>query len=255
MLYYGELSLHPIIDCIDRSAKIVMGFYNSLSYQSELKEDNSPLTEADLASNKEITDFLLSYTPDIPILSEEMQIPGYEIRRHWNKLWIIDPLDGTKEFIERTDEFTINLAMIENNEPVIGIIAIPCQNIIFIGIKSVGLFKYTEGRIEICNKKNIVKSTLLRVGTSRSHIDPLTEKYLEKLGPHIKVPLGSSLKFIALVNGEIDCYPRCQNIMEWDTAAGQAIIESTGRKMIDIGTGNAIKYNKEDLRNPFFLAE
>jgi 3'(2'), 5'-bisphosphate nucleotidase len=255
-IFYEEISLIPILECVSEVSKKILSIYEDKKFTSALKPDKSPVTEADYLSNGLITKFLETYTPDIPIISEESEAVPYKVRKNWERLWILDPLDGTREFCNGTDEFTINLALIENNQPVVGIISIPYQGCLYVGIDSRGFFVFRNGKItKIITKVQKHRREVLRVGVSKSSLDSVTSDYIDNLGRHAKIPLGSSIKFVAIALDQIDCYPRCQQIMEWDTAAGHAIINSVGKKLVDLNTKKELKYNKESLINPFFIVE
>ncbi|MGF1671623.1 MAG: 3'(2'),5'-bisphosphate nucleotidase CysQ, partial [Balneolaceae bacterium] len=192
----------------------------------ERKDDNSPLTKADMAAHYIITDSLKKLTPDIPIISEEGGVADFDVRKKWERFWLVDPLDGTKEFIKKNDEFTVNIALIENGNPVIGVVYIPAKDILYAGHKENGSYKKVNKSdwIRIYSKKPDL-SKPVTVVASRSHgSDDLDEKLTEK-GVKIgsKIPAGSSLKFCLVAEGSADIYPRMGPTMEWDTAAGDAV--------------------------------
>jgi 3'(2'), 5'-bisphosphate nucleotidase len=247
----------------------ILRVYNG-SVAVEYKADHSPLTIADKRSNNIITGFLASSSP-LPILSEEAAEVNYSERKNWNRFWLLDPLDGTKEFINRNGEFTINIALIENSAPVFGLIYLPVKDLLYAAIKGKGSFR-------ILNLKNanssdfdsiIYKGEKLpfpkdasrpyTVITSRSHINSETEGYIDekrkKYPLLVTMPAGSALKFCLVAEGKADVYPRFGLTMEWDTAAGQLIAEEAGKKVICPDTGMSLSYNKPDMHNPFFIVE
>lgn len=193
--------------------------------------------------------------PDIPIVSEESYIPPFEIRKSYNYIWLLDPLDGTKEFVNQTDEFSINLALIKNNEPVAGFIYLPVYKKLFYAIKGLGAHKIVNGNQSqlFCNSFKLTDNNL-KIVISRNHLDSNTKQYIDQINNPVLIKLGSALKFISIASGEADYYPRMINIMEWDTAAGQIIIEESGGKLVDAQTNLPLKYNKPSMFNPYFIA-
>lgn len=251
----------------------IMSIYNdpSQDFGIELKADNSPLTLADKASHECIVSRL--QPTGIPILSEEgAQIP-YEERKRWRKLWIIDPLDGTKEFIKRNGEFTVNIALVEDGNPILGIIYVPAIGVVYGGIVGMGA-RRVEGiniehdsvpatqRREPLSFYSLPQDSLsnhigLKVVASRSHMNQETEDYISKLSKVNRnvqlVSKGSSLKMCLVAEGSADVYPRFAPTMEWDTAAGDAIARAAGKAVVDFRTGQPLTYNKADLHNPWFI--
>ena len=229
------------------------------------KEDESPLTLADKNANKIINKYLVK--SKIPIISEENKILTYEERKNWKQCWIVDPLDGTKEFIKRNGEFTVNIALIKNNKPIIGVIYVPVSKTLYFtsdnSSKSYKALLKTNTIIidEIFNNAVQIFPTqknnnILRIVGSRSHLNDTTKNYISKIEKKNKtriVSKGSSLKFCLVAEGEAEIYPRFAPTMEWDTAAGQAICEAVGVKVIDVTTNDPLKYNKQNLLNPHFL--
>ncbi len=258
--------LIPAYDAALAASSVIMNIYNS-EFAINWKEDHSPLTEADMQSHHTITD-LLSLT-GIPVLSEESKEISYEIRSTWEMLWIVDPLDGTKEFIHRNGEFTINIALVENGLPVFGLIFIPVTKTIYYGIKGMGAFKYqstgeafTDADEMILASQAVhshgIENNKINVGISRSHLNETTSDFITSLktkGYQINlVPSGSALKFGLLAENSIQLYPRFAPTMEWDTAAGQVIIEESGAVMESYPEKQKLLYNKECLLNPGFIA-
>ena len=223
--------------------------YTDFSGIVDFKADNSPLTLADKEANA-IIEAKLRALYTFPIISEEGKNIPYELRRGWKEFWLVDPLDGTKEFIKRNGEFTVNIAFMKNNKPVIGVIYAPVLDILYVGVVGKGAYKIESGvRSEI--KTNQRKTKLIAVG-SRSHSSPEDESVLQNYDIVDKISIGSSLKFCLLAEGKADLYFRSGPTMEWDTAAGQAILEAARGKMYN-QMGNEFIYNKESLLNGGFL--
>ncbi|MCC7299723.1 MAG: 3'(2'),5'-bisphosphate nucleotidase CysQ [Verrucomicrobia bacterium] len=230
----------------------------------EFKSDASPLTAADKAAHHIICDALEE--TGLPILSEESKTVPYEHRKAWRKYWLVDPLDGTKEFIKKNGEFTVNIALIENGHPVLGVVYAPALNMLYFGIVGQGAFRATgddlfqglEKNYEALPLKSEIDKhqSVIRVVASRSHMNPETELFiaaLEKKGRVELVSSGSSLKLCMVAAGMADVYPRIAPTMEWDTAAAQAIVEASGGTVVQYGTNDPLSYNKETLLNPFFV--
>ncbi len=269
-LSYHQLA-NAILELTLKSSEAILAVYNAVDEGCEdkslakltvnTKADDSPVTEADLAAHHILAKGLSGLLPNTPILSEEGVIPDYSERAKWQRYWLIDPLDGTKEFIKRNGEFTVNVALIENGCPVLGVITVPVTGISYWGAKGCGAYK-VEG--EGCPHQPIKSTTLaadkqshpIRVVSSRQYgndtmaaIEPLllkTFKSVEYQG------IGSSLKFCLIAEGKADFYPRLALTSEWDTAAAQAIVEAAGGSVLD-ATLQPMRYNtKESLLNPFF---
>ena len=221
----------------------------------EKKADNSPLTLADKAAHLCIMRHLQE--TGIPVLSEEGLHLPYEQRKDWSRLWVVDPLDGTKEFIKKNGEFTVNIALVEDGTPVMGVIYIPATDILYYGIVGEGASKQMgEKTIQL---PVAVKHEGYVVVASRSHMTLETEAYIEDVRRRYSqvqlVSSGSSIKICLVAEGAADAYPRFAPTMEWDTAAGDAIARAAGKQALDAQTGNPLTYNKEDLHNPWFLVE
>lgn len=235
------------------------------------KGDSSPLTIADKRSHEIITAGLGKITFDgrvLPVLSEEGRETLYEERKKWDFFWLVDPLDGTKEFIKRNGEFTINIALINIDKPVLGIIYVPVQDVFYFGVQGVGSHKMKGSKnikLEVNTIPEMAEKLPLKsekrgftVIGSRSHMSSETEKFIEKLrekyGGIDIISAGSSLKFCLVAEGKADVYPRFAPTMEWDTAAGQAIVEAMGGSVTEANTTIPLRYNKDNLLNPYFLA-
>ena len=237
----------------------IMQIYGEDDLGITAKDDNSPLTRADIASHKVIEAGLSKLTPDIPILSEESVTVGWEERKTWDRYWLVDPLDGTKEFIKRNGEFTVNIALIENGEPVLGAVYVPTQDILYCGMKDGGAWKIAGGQQErIVVKKLTPEQQTLRVVASRSHRDNGREAWLTKMRERFSeielCNMGSSLKICLVAEGSADVYPRFALTSEWDTAAAQAVLEAAGGQLVTL-EGKPYRYNtKDDILNPYFMA-
>lgn len=249
--------LDTAISAALHAGKDIMDIYDdpAADFGIERKADNSPLTRADKAAHARIVSYLDS--TGIPVLSEEGAHLPYEQRRQWHRLWIVDPLDGTKEFIKRNGEFTVNIALVEDGTPVMGVIYVPVKRVLYYGSPE-GAFKRvpdTDGpAIRLPQPKG---AAAYRVVASRSHLSPETETFINELRrehPDLQlVSSGSSLKICLVAEGAADIYPRHAPTMEWDTAAGHAIALAAGHQMVDATTGQPLVYNKPDLHNPWFI--
>jgi 3'(2'), 5'-bisphosphate nucleotidase len=217
------------------------------------KQDTSPLTQADLASHHLICDALQSLTPGTPLLSEESAEIEFSDRSGWNEYWLIDPLDGTKEFVKRNGEFTVNIALIRNHEPVMGVVHVPVSGVTYWGVKDTGASKQSEdGNSETISVRHPCADPVVVVG-SRSHANPILNQHLSALGNYELVSMGSSLKFCLVAEGKADFYPRLGPTSEWDTAAAHAVVTAAGGKIITL-EGKDLRYNtKPSLLNPEFL--
>jgi 3'(2'), 5'-bisphosphate nucleotidase len=234
------------------AGRAIMEIYDS-DFAVELKDDRSPLTEADRASHAIIVEALGRLTPKLPVLSEESAGHEVEQRLEWPAFWLVDPLDGTKEFIKRNGEFTVNIALIEQHKPALGVVVAPAIGRAYAGGLELGAFRRTGAGLEPIAVRRPAAAPLRVVG-SRSHASPDLEAFLETLGPHEMKPMGSSLKICLVAEGEADLYPRLGPTMEWDTAAAEAILIGAGGSMIDL-EGQPLAYNaRETLLNPHFLA-
>ena len=256
-------NLKLAIDAAIQAGKKIIEIYNSDDFNLEYKLDDSPLTIADTASNKIIENILEA--SNIPILSEEGNILDFNNRKNLKHLWVVDPLDGTKEFIKKNNEFTVNISLIENSVPVIGVIYAPALNMLYFSEKKLGAYKVFITNLDEFDHSNPLRLPLVKkfkeykVLTSRSNLNDNTLDYIDNLKVNnlkvVSVPMGSSLKFCLLAEGLADCYPRFSPCMEWDTAAGQIICDEAGFKVIDLKTMKPIVYNRENLINNYFIAK
>lgn len=248
-----EKYLKVAIQAAQEACVEILEVYNSGNFQAEAKGDNSPLTLADRKAHNRIVKVL--EPSKLPVLSEEGKNIPYQERKDWEYFWLVDPLDGTKEFIKRNGEFTVNIALIHKGTPVLGVVAVPVTGEVFYSSKSAGAFLIKDGATRKLTQKNgtDLNKTGLRVVASRSHMDQETTEFIQKLTDPSLVSKGSSLKFMLLAKGEADIYPRFAPTMEWDTAAAHAIVNEVGFKVLQKGSENELEYNKENLLNPFFL--
>jgi 3'(2'), 5'-bisphosphate nucleotidase len=269
---------HPYLTLALKAAimagKEIKSVYTSGKFYVEQKEDNSPLTEADKRSHKKIVDILSESA--LPVLSEEGRTIDFNERSAWKLFWMVDPLDGTKEFIKRNGEFTVNIALIRNGEPVLGVIYAPIIDTLYFGCENAGSFKLeadeeylshlilsehvTDRLMQAAFKLPIkYEHKAFTVVASRSHMSPETEAYINALRKqHGEVELiskGSSLKLCLVAEGSAQVYPRFAPTMEWDTAAGQAIVRYAGFKVINALDHQPVIYNKSELLNPWFIVQ
>jgi 3'(2'), 5'-bisphosphate nucleotidase len=242
-------ALMPIVES---AGEAIMKVYDG-AFAVKRKDDNSPLTLADLESQRVIIDGLRSLTPDIPILSEESAAAPWAQRQRWRELWVVDPLDGTREFIKRNGEFTVNIALIVEHEPVLGVVAAPAQQKTFWGMAGGGAFTRQQGAAAR-PIHTVPPQSPLRVVGSRSHLSSQTAAYLTGLKPHVMTGVGSSLKFCLIAEGLAELYPRFGPTSEWDTAAGQALLEAAGGHVTRLD-GHRLRYNcRDSVINGDFIA-
>ena len=266
-----EQLLQTAIKAAIEAGKAIMQVYGSGDFGVETKADSSPLTLADKAAHDIIVGYLL--TTHIPILSEEGKHEGYEIRKHWEQLWIVDPLDGTKEFVKKTGEFTVNIALVQNCYPAAGVIFIPVTGELYYASADKGSFKVklpkdwlnqenvnitSSQKLPLSHQSGISKpNKKLRIVASVSHRSSETNQFIqlleEKYGQADVVSVGSSIKLCKIAEGSDDIYPRLGPTMEWDIAAGQAIVECAGAYVIDWNTKSRLKFNRRQLLNNWFV--
>ena len=223
----------------------------------EVKADDSPLTQADRAAHHLLTGRLRALTPDVPVMSEESPAEEVEGREAWTRFWCVDPLDGTKEFIKGTGEFTVNVALIDNGEPVLGVVHVPVKGITYFAQKGEGAFKQVGAEKPEPIRAREANAEALTVVASRDHAGPAVGAFVENLkaaGSAVDLTsMGSSLKFCLVAEGAADLYPRTVPTMEWDTAAAQAVVEAAGGRLTTLD-GERLRYNKAVLRNPSVIA-
>ena len=244
--------LPDLIAVSQRAGDAILEVYGQ-NFSVTHKADDSPLTQADLASHVIIRDTLAKLTPDVPLLSEESADIDFQTRSGWRQYWLVDPLDGTREFVNRNGEFTVNIALIRNHQPVCGIVHVPVSGVTYTGIANDGARRYAVGQEPVAIKvRQPCPSPIVVVG-SRSHANPRLEQHLASLGDYELVSMGSSLKFCLLAEGKADFYPRLGPTSEWDTAAAHAVVTAAGGRIIKLN-GEPLEYNrKESLLNPEFL--
>lgn len=254
-----------------KAGEEIMQIYHSGDFGIDIKSDSSPLTVADKASHNIITSYLEK--TDIPVLSEEGRDIPFDTRKNWERLWIVDPIDGTKEFIKKNGEFTVNIALIENNTPVLGVVYAPALNEMFYSTDEIGSYEFLDKLTDVnlnledlitkSRKLNASQTTNLSekeaytIVASRSHMSSETQDYISKMeskyGQVQLISRGSSLKLCMVAQGKANCYPRFAPTMEWDTAAGQAICLNAGYDVMDWKTRKTMKYNRSNLLNNWFL--
>ena len=247
-------ALLPALETLARDAgSAIMEIYGRDDFQVQSKEDQSPLTAADLASHRVLVAGLKALTPDIPILSEESASLPWAERQAWGTYWLLDPLDGTKEFIQRNGEFTVNIALVQDTVPTLGVVYVPAQDALYAGILGLGAWR-TRGQGAPESIRVRPAPETLVVSVSRSHANAETLAVLERLGAHEARSVGSALKFCTVAEGEVDFYPRLGPTSEWDTGAAQAVLEAAGGKVVRLD-GAPLRYNtKDSLLNPHFYA-
>jgi len=246
----------PVKEIARLAGEIIRHIYeNTTTIHYKRKDDDSPLTLADRAANAFIVQELNKLEVKYPIISEESALPPYSERKKYDVFWMVDPLDGTKEFIKRNGEFTVNIALIEKRRPVLGVVYAPMLNEMYWAVKGEDAFMNKDGDVKRLTAKLFsLEQDKLRVVCSRSHLNDATQKELDALKDPTLKKIGSSLKLMLLASGEADYYPRMGPTMEWDIAASQIILEEAGGSIISEYTGQPIVYNKENLRNPHFKA-
>lgn len=250
-----EIAKHAALD----AGKAIMQIYESGEFETAIKQDASPVTKADKAAHAIITHQLGK--TDLPVLSEEAAGIDFKDRKSWEYFWLIDPLDGTKEFINKNGRFTVNIALIHQYEPILGLVYAPCADALYCGSKATGVYKNEKGKhIEFTplNKRiqwsDLLQKEHLSIVASRSHMSPETEAFIQQFKNVTLTSLGSSLKFMMLLENKADIYPRLAPTMEWDTAAAHAILNAANRGVYQADFKAELSYNKAELTNPFFIA-
>ncbi|HEY5643941.1 MAG TPA: 3'(2'),5'-bisphosphate nucleotidase CysQ [Woeseiaceae bacterium] len=244
--------IEPVVALAEEAGRAILEVY-STDFDVQSKDDASPLTQADLASHRLIVAGLRALTPDVPIISEESGLPAFEIRSRWTRYWLIDPLDGTREFVNRNGEFTVNIALIEDRRPVLGVVRVPVQAKTYTGCQGAGATCRRDGELPVAIRVAKTSASPVRVVGSRSHRGDSLDALLAAIGDHVMVPMGSSLKFCVVAEGGADLYPRLGPTSEWDTAAAQAVVEQAGGSVVTLD-GKPMNYNaKAEILNPHFL--
>lgn len=248
---YAEF-IGPVVDLARKAGDAILEVYAS-DFDVQSKDDESPLTQADLAAHRRIIGGLAGLTPELPVISEEGGLPPFDERSRWPTYWLVDPLDGTREFVNRNGEFTVNIALIEDGRPVFGVVRVPALKKTYVGCDGCGAELRVDGQpprpIQVAGNS----ACPVRVVGSRSHRGASLDAFIENLGDCELVPMGSSLKFCVVAEGGADVYPRLGPTSEWDTAAAQAVVEQAGGSVVTLD-GKPMKYNqKEDILNPHFI--
>ena len=246
-----ESLLPRIVDIAQNAGSAIMEIYAGPAMSVTTKADSSPLTQADLASDRLIGKGLVELAL-WPVLSEESAAIDYAERCSWQSFWLVDPLDGTKEFIRRNGEFTVNIALVENGEPVLGVVYAPVLGVCYFAARGVGAFVRRGNEVQAIRVKDCMPGEPVKVVASRSHSDARIDALLDKLGEHQCISMGSSLKLCLVAEGEAHLYPRLGPTMEWDTAAAHAVVRQAGGRVCD-QHGVELAYNKADLHNPEFF--
>jgi len=254
---YADIDIDYLIDIARLAGQEIMKVYEK-DFSVDYKDDKSPLTEADRRSNEIIIRHLLSRYLDSHIISEENKEILYEERKGWYSFWLIDPLDGTKEFIKKNGEFTVNIAFVENGVPTFGVVYAPVPDVLYYGIKGIGSFKIAKGvSVKLHNEGSYADKEVIKVVASRSHMSDETMTFisgLEKSGKKVDfLSIGSSLKLCLVAEGAADIYPRFGPTMEWDTGAAHAVALYAGKQVLNSETMQPLVYNKISLLNPSFI--
>ena len=250
----------PLMEAARIAGAKILEIYGR-DFEVEFKGDDSPLTEADKAANQAIMTFLAGAYPEIPVISEENREIPYEERSDWGRFWLVDPLDGTKEFIKKNGEFTVNIALVESNRPILGVVYRPVNDTLYLGVENFGAWRISGDSLPqpIEGGPHYSEKEQVRVVASRSHLTPEVEAFVKELrmqGKEVNfLSAGSSLKLCLVAEGGADVYPRFGPTMEWDTGAAQAVATAAGRQVLDVRTRKPLSYNKENLLNPHFIVE
>lgn len=248
-----RIELEKIIQLAEKAGQAILAVYKEKNFGVTLKKDASPVTHADKAAHQLILDGLKGLVPKLPVLSEESPEISYEERKDWAAYFLVDPLDGTKEFIKRNGEFTVNIALIEDRNPILGVVHAPASGKTYFASRGQGAFRIMSGGQPVRISVSHYGNGKIRIIASRSHVDPSLARFLPRFKEYEYMQLGSSLKFCLVAEGSAHLYPKWGPTMEWDTAAGQCIVEEAGGSVTDL-QGDPLVYNKPDLQNPHFLA-
>jgi 3'(2'), 5'-bisphosphate nucleotidase len=244
--------VEPVVALAKEAGAAILEVY-ATDFDVQAKDDESPLTQADMAAHNIIEHGLSQLTPAIPIISEESGLPDFDIRSQWTRYWLVDPLDGTREFVNRNDEFTVNIALIDNHRPILGVVHIPVMNKTYTGVAGHGAAVRSGDDVPQPIAVATESAKPVRVVGSRSHRGASLDAFLERLGDFDMHPMGSSLKFCVIAEGGADIYPRLGLTSEWDTAAAQAVVEQAGGAVLELD-GQPLAYNaKAEILNPHFL--
>lgn len=254
-IVFSKADLQQIVLLAKQAGEAIMQVYAQTDLQIQVKQDDSPVTAADIASHNVIIAGLKQHFADIAVMSEEDADISWAERQTWQTYWLIDPLDGTKEFIKRNGEFTVNIALVHQGQAIAGVVYAPVLDKCYSGIVGQGAWLEHNGSTSILDIRLRPLQTPPVVVGSRSHISPDVAAYLQTIGEHQMLSVGSSLKFCMVAEGQADVYPRLGLTSEWDTAAAQAVLESAGGKVVEYPALTALQYNqKENILNPYFIA-
>lgn len=255
----NDININDIISIAKEAGSAILEVYNTdFDYENKKSESFdegvSPLTKADIAAHNIIEKKLTELYPDIPVLSEESKEISYEVRSKWNLFWLVDPLDGTKEFIKRNGEFTVNIALIKDGKPILGVVYVPVKETTYYGDENGSFVESNNETLKL--PVNEPSEDVIKVVASKSHFSNETKEYVENLGKEYElVSVGSSLKLCLVAEGKADIYPRLGPTMEWDTGAAHAVAKFAGRNVINYETNKELNYNKENLLNPWFIVK
>ena len=252
--HLSSTSFEKLKDIARTAGEVILEVYGQDDFQIESKDDSSPVTVADRKANTVICAGLEQLGEQYPIVSEENKDVPYQVRSAYTEFWLVDPLDGTKEFIKRNGEFTVNIALISNGRPVASVVYVPVTGVMYSAHDGKAYMEADGLQRELSAAQFRMKDKSLGVVCSRSHLNDETREFIERLDAPETVSKGSSLKFTILAEGKAHLYPRIAPTMEWDTAAAQAVLEAAGGKVVEYETGQPLRYNKEVLLNPYFLA-
>ena len=258
--YKKWVNLKKLVEIAENAGQLILQVYHTevANFDISFKKDESPLTIADQRANSYICEQLKSNYPDVPIISEENKNDNYEKRKNYTYCWLVDPLDGTKEFIKRNGEFTVNIGLVKNGKPVAGVVHIPVTNETFVAGKDMGAFKKVgnnkeELELETSCYPHTKKSEKVTIIASKSHMNDETRNFISKYKNYELLSVGSSIKLIWIAIGKADIYPRIAPTMEWDTCASHAIVNEMGGKVLKFNSDEELEYNKENLLNPYFV--
>lgn len=244
--------VEPVVEIAAGAGAAILEIYET-EFGVDTKDDQSPLTQADMASHHHIVERLRALTPETPLLSEEGGLPDFNERRRWHRYWLVDPLDGTREFVKKNGEFTVNIALIDDHRPVLGVVHVPVKGLTYIGCEGAGAERRSADGTRAPLRVAIESATPVRVVGSRSHRGASLDAFLEKLADFEMLAMGSSLKFCLVAEGAADVYPRLGPTSEWDTAAAQAVVEQAGGAVWQLD-GKPLSYNeKPEILNPHFV--
>ena len=252
MMQLTDKLIEALLNLSEEAGRAILGVYDG-PIKVTVKADESPLTQADQAAHRVIEQALEQLTPQWPVVSEESSPERQQLRTQSPCYWLVDPLDGTKEFIQRNGEFTVNIALIRDGSPVFGVVHVPVLGLTYWGGGALGAWRRSDRGVEAIQVRQPQPGEPLTVVGSRSHSNAQTEAYLATLGSYELISVGSSLKFCLLAEGRAHLYPRLAPTCEWDTAAAQAVLEGAGGR-VETLEGTPLRYSKADILNPFFVA-